>query len=156
MALIIDEILTFNKGLKPIGTPYWLTSPDKRLNQRAGSVAVAFATKEEADRAIRNRLYIAGLSVRVEKLYSTSPSTQCQKCQGFGHLENHCKKGLFCRLCGEKHATQQHYCNSCQAKGVRCQHLAPKCANCSEPHTADTKSCEVLLAIKHKAPTIQF
>ena len=156
MALVIDEIRTFNKGLKPIGTPYWLTSAEKRLTQRGGSIAVAFATEEEANRAIRNRLYIAGISVRVEKLYSTAPTSQCQKCQGFGHLDNHCKKGPFCRLCGERHATPQHHCNLCHAKGTRCQHLAPKCANCREPHTANTKSCEVLLAIKNKGTTRQL
>lgn len=27
---IVEEITTFNKGFKPIGTPYWLSSPDKR------------------------------------------------------------------------------------------------------------------------------
>ena len=31
MTLIIDEIKTFNKGLLLIGTPYWLTSAEKRL-----------------------------------------------------------------------------------------------------------------------------
>ena len=44
MNLIKEEISTFNKGLTPIGTPYWLTPPDKRVSQRAGSIAVAFAT----------------------------------------------------------------------------------------------------------------
>jgi hypothetical protein len=156
MALVTEEIQIFNKGLKPIGTPYWLTSAEKRLNQRSGSLAIAFATKEEADRAIRNRLYIAGISARVEKLYSTAPTTQCQRCQGFGHLENHCKRGPFCKLCGERHATQQHNCNSCQAKGSRCQHLTPKCANCKESHTADTQTCEVLLAIKNKGTAIHL
>jgi hypothetical protein len=156
MALVSDEIQTFNKGLKPIGTPYWLTSAEKRLTQRGGSIAVAFATEEEANRAIRNRLYIAGISVWVEKLYSTAPTTQCQKCQGFGYLENRCKKGPFCKLCGERHTTQQHHCNSCQAKGTRCQHLAPKCVNCQESHTADTRSCEVLLAIKNKGTARQL
>ena len=80
MALIIEEIKTFNKDLVPIGIPYWLTSAEKRLNQYAGSVVVAFATPEEANRAIQHRLYIAGTSVRVEKLYSTASTTQCQKC----------------------------------------------------------------------------
>ena len=75
MELVIDEIKTFNKGLTPIGTPYWLLSPEKRANQRAGSVVVAFATAEEASRAIRHRLYIAGISARVEKLYSTASTT---------------------------------------------------------------------------------
>jgi hypothetical protein len=29
MALILEEIKTFNNDLTPIGTPYWLTSADK-------------------------------------------------------------------------------------------------------------------------------
>ena len=80
IALIIDEIKTFNKGLVPIGTPYWLTSAEKRLHQLAGLVVVAFATKAEATQAIRHRLYVAGISVRVEKLHTTAPTTQCFKC----------------------------------------------------------------------------
>lgn len=35
MGLIVEEITTFNKDLVPIGTPYWLTPSEKRLNQRA-------------------------------------------------------------------------------------------------------------------------
>ena len=105
MALIVNEIKIFNKGFTPIGTPYWLTSSDNRLNQRAGSVVVAFATPEEANKAIRYRLYVAGISVRVEKLHSIASSTQCSKCQGFGHLDMYCKRAPICRLCGEKHAT---------------------------------------------------
>jgi hypothetical protein len=157
MELVVDEIKTFNKGLSPIGTPYWLTSAEKRANQRAGSIVVAFATAEEASRAIRYRLYIAGISVRVEKLYSTAPTTQCLKCQGFGHLDNYCKREPICRLCSDKHATSQHICQTCSSKGTRCLHLVPKCANCKEAHTADNKACEVLLAIKTtKAITKHF
>ena len=69
LALIKDEITTFNKGLQPIGSPYWLTNSQKRLSQASGSIVVAFATEEEANRAIRNRLYIVGISVRVNKHY---------------------------------------------------------------------------------------
>ena len=65
MALIVEEIKTFNKGLTPIGTPYWLTSASNRQTQLAGSVCVSFPTEEQANRAIRNRLYIAGILVRV-------------------------------------------------------------------------------------------
>ena len=53
MDLIKDEIRTFNKGLNPVGTPYWLTPANKRPHQLAGSVVVAFATLEEANKAIR-------------------------------------------------------------------------------------------------------
>ena len=148
MELVIDKIRTFNKDFTPIGTPYWLSSPEKRANQRAGSVVVAFATPEEASRAIRHRLYIAGISVRVEKLYSTAFTTQCSKCQSFGHLDSYCKREPTCRLCGEKHATQQHVCKICNTKGSRCLHLVPNCANCKQAHTADNKACKVLIAIR--------
>ena len=72
IALVTEEIQTFNKGLQPIGTPYWLTQASKRLNQRAGSVVVAFASPEEANRAIRHRLYIAGTSVSREAILYSS------------------------------------------------------------------------------------
>jgi hypothetical protein len=150
METVVEEIKIFNKGFNPIGTPYWLTPADRRPHQRAGSVVVAFATADEASRAIRHRLYVAGISVRVEKLHSTAPSTQCGKCQGFGHIDNHCRRQAKCRLCAEPHSTIQHYCTTCKAKGSHCPHLVPKCINCKEAHTAEHKTCEILLAIKRK------
>jgi hypothetical protein len=151
MELVIDEITTFNQSLKPIGTPYWLTTKEKRKCQLAGSIVVAFATKEEAKRAIRNRLYIGGISARVEKLYSVAPTTQCGKCQGYSYLDNHCKKELRCRLCAENHPTTYYQCSSCPTKGIRCPHLVPKCTNCKGAHIASSESCELFLAIKSRA-----
>jgi hypothetical protein len=149
MELVIDEIKTFNKGLQPIGKPYWLSSADKRANQRAGSIVVAFATADEASRAIRHRLFIAGISVRVEKFYATAPTTQCGKCQAFGHIDTYCKRNKpKCKLCGEGHVTQQHACNTCNTKGAKCVHLVPSCANCKGNHTADDRICEVFTSIK--------
>jgi hypothetical protein len=146
--LILEEIKTFNKGFNPIGKPYWLTSPEKRMNQIAGSMVISFSSEEEAKKAIRNRLYIAGLSVRVVKFTSTAPTTQCNKCQSFGHIDQNCKKSAKCGLCSENHTTIQHYCNICKTKGKKCIHLEPKCANCKLPHLANDKTCEVLIAIK--------
>lgn len=75
--LIKEEIQEYNRSLnlRAIGTPYWLTSIEKRATQRGGAVVVAFATEEEAKRAISNRLNIVGLSVRVERLHVVSPTT---------------------------------------------------------------------------------
>jgi hypothetical protein len=151
MELVVDEITTFNQGLKPIGTPYWLTTKEKRKSQLAGSIVVAFASEVEATRAIRSRLFIGGISARVEKLYSVAPTTQCGKCQGYGHLDNHCKKEPQCRLCAENHPTAYHQCSICPTKGKRCPHLAPKCANCKGAHIASSETCELLLAIKSRA-----
>ncbi|EDN91104.1 hypothetical protein SS1G_00507 [Sclerotinia sclerotiorum 1980 UF-70] len=105
MDLILEEIKTFNPEFKPIGTPFWLTPSSKRAHQREGAIVIAFATKSEAELAIRKRLYIAGTSTRVEKFYESKPTTQCQKCQGFGHQDTHCRRDPSCGLCGGKHIT---------------------------------------------------
>jgi hypothetical protein len=156
ISLLFDEIRTFNKGLNPIGTPYWLTPETKRSTQLSGSIVVSFTTEQEAKRAIQNRLYIGGISVRVEKYYETAPTTQCNKCQGFSHLESHCKRGVKCGLCASNHHTSQHPCNICHIKGQKCIHLTPKCANCSENHPSNYKECETLVAIKNKANNNSF
>jgi hypothetical protein len=153
MELVKEEIRIFNQGLYPIGTPYWLTSAEDRQVLRTGSVVVAFATNEEAKRAIRSRLYIAGISARVVKLRETPSTTQCTKCQGFGHLEAYCKKEAKCGLCSEPHFTRQHSCIVCKIKGASCPHLAPRCSNCQGTHTSFNKSCEVLQSLKRPNTT---
>jgi hypothetical protein len=74
MDLVLEEIKTFNKGLEPIGQPYWATSKEKRDSglQRAGSVVVVFLTENQANRAIKNRLLIAGISAKVVKYHTIS------------------------------------------------------------------------------------
>lgn len=32
LSLLEEEIATFNKGIKLVGTPYWLTHAEKRVN----------------------------------------------------------------------------------------------------------------------------
>ncbi|CAJ2645491.1 unnamed protein product [Trifolium pratense] len=116
MEMIKNEVSTFTKGLNPIGMPHWISTKENRQVKKAGSVAIAFATEAEANKAIRNRLYIAGISVRVTKFFSVAPTTQCDNCQAFGHLSSYCRKQPRCGLCGDRHSTQQHHCNACQAK----------------------------------------
>ncbi|KAH9203241.1 hypothetical protein DL95DRAFT_270419, partial [Leptodontidium sp. 2 PMI_412] len=119
--MIKDEISTFNKplDLKVIGTPYWLTSESKRIGgQRAASLVIAFATEEEQTRAIRNRLSIGGISVRVEKIRSVLPSTQCTRCLGYGHLQQRCPKPEpNCAFCAGNHHTREHACTACGIAG---------------------------------------
>ncbi len=71
MGLILDEIKTFNKGFTLIGTPYWLTLAENRKIKRNGSIVVAFPTQEQATKAIKNSLKIAGITAKVFKYYPT-------------------------------------------------------------------------------------
>lgn len=143
--LIKNEITTFNKhlNLTIVGTPYWLTSEEKRRSgQRAGSLVIAFSTEEQARRARRERLNLGGTSVRTEELRSVLPTTQCSNCNGFGHLQQRCPKPTTCRFCAGRHHTRQHPCDICQTTGVPCLHTIYKCANCSESHAADNTDCD--------------
>ena len=150
MARIVDEIKTFNKGFTPIGTPYWLTSASNRQSQINGSIIVAFPTADQASKAIKNGLKIAGITATVLKFHPTSNTAQCTKCGGFGHLHTLCKKkGYKCLLCSENHATEQHHCPICKNKGKRCLHLIPKCISCQGPHTStEHAKCEFYQALK--------
>jgi hypothetical protein len=146
LSIIKKEIETFNKGLKVVGNPYWLTKAERRQQQDTGTICIAFATEREAQQAIRNRLYVLGISVRAEKLHATPPTSQCPRCQRFGHSEARCSNTHVCKICAGRHATTVHKCNTCNAKGRTCMHTIPLCANCKEAHTADSKLCEIYQA----------
>jgi hypothetical protein len=149
LSILKSEITTFNKGFEIVGQPYWLTREEKRMQQPTGSVCIAFATEQEAQRAIRNKLYLLGISARVEKLHSTPASTQCPRCQRFGHLEARCSNTIACKLCAELHPTRLHKCNTCSTKGKTCLHTVPLCVNCKGAHPADSKMCDTYLATLH-------
>jgi hypothetical protein len=74
MELVKSEIRMFNTNYYPIGTSYWLSIAKNRVIKRAGAIIIAFGTEEKAQQAICNRLFIARISIRVEKLYSTPPT----------------------------------------------------------------------------------
>lgn len=147
-----DEVTIFNPDLKIVGSPYWLTSQEKResANQFSGSACVAFATEAEAKRAISRGLYIAGANRRTERMHSVPPSTQCYNCQQFGHQETRCTEAASCQYCGLDHHTKRHHCRECRSHGRPCRHLIAKCANCKENHQANDKTCSVYLATKTK------
>ncbi len=90
LQVLKEEIPLFNNGLKIVGNPFWLTKEEHRASKATATACIAFATEEEALKAIKQKLYILGLSVKAEKLHSTSPLEQCQKCQQFGHIKARC------------------------------------------------------------------
>jgi hypothetical protein len=47
LAILKEEIPTFNNGLKIVGNPYWLTKEEKRSEQLSGSACIAINTNLE-------------------------------------------------------------------------------------------------------------
>ncbi|KAF1934549.1 hypothetical protein EJ02DRAFT_491470, partial [Clathrospora elynae] len=143
--ILESEISTFNKGFEIVGNLYWLTKEDRRREQQTGSMCIAFATEEEAQRTIHNKLYLLGISVKVQKMHSTPASTQCQNCQRFRHTEEIYSNGIACKICAEPHPTCLHRYNTCSTKGRTCLPTVPVCVNCRRAHTADNRLCDTYL-----------
>ena len=107
LPIISNEVRTFNPGLNPLGAPYWLTNAQKRAQQDAGSLVIAFGSENEFRNAIARKLMVCGVSCRVEKLYSSPPSVQCRHCLGFRHPENRCRNAYKYAICAG-HPTITH------------------------------------------------
>ena len=109
-----------------------------------GIVIIAFLTKEQANKAIKNRLYIASISTKVVKYTIYTPSTiQCNKCVGFGHFKLLCKREPRYMLYANNHRASQHSCSICNKIGQKCQHLSLKYANYNSiTHSANSKLCD--------------
>jgi hypothetical protein len=67
-----EEIRIFNR-INPIIKPNWLSSAENKKTKKHASVIIAFETKAEADITLRNRLNIAGISMRVSECISKKP-----------------------------------------------------------------------------------
>jgi hypothetical protein len=65
-----EEFKIFN-GLNPVIKPNWISSIENRKTKMHVSAIVFFETKIEVDKAIRNRLYIVGISMRIVKCIPT-------------------------------------------------------------------------------------
>lgn len=139
-----DEMKLFN-GLDIISEPYWLTRQEKRESgiQRAGSIVLAFATREDAEKACRHKVSMFGRNLKVEHMISTPAYIQCRNCQRFGHLEARCREEARCMYCAKSHQTRDHTCGlkTCSVVGKSCDTTHILCANCKEAHTADSKDC---------------
>jgi hypothetical protein len=75
-------------------------------------------------------------------------TTQCSRCQLFGHPAALCKAATACAICAQPHLTHHHPCTipGCP-KGRRCTHPPLCCALCQQPHKATDRSCPTYLAL---------
>lgn len=64
----------------------------------------------------------------------STPTLQCFKCFGIGHIAQSCSKALVCRKCGGAHMA-----SDCTAENL-------VCTNCQGPHAATDRSCTHIIA----------
>ncbi len=93
------ELTTYNPGLVMASAPRWLTKPEQRKEKRASSVVIALSGNKAQEVASRPRLFAFSATLRTERKLRFGPTTQCAKCQKFGHHTNKCKNNPACRWC---------------------------------------------------------
>lgn len=89
---------------------------------------------EEDIEKIRGIKTIQGANVKIEQLRKSRLVPQCRRCQSFGHTQNFCRMKPKCVKCAGEHETQK--CKKSSSTKL-------KCANCSQPHPASYRGCEV-------------
>ncbi len=147
--LLTQEIITFNE-IQPIAVN-WLSSAQNRQSKMHASVVIAFDNEAAAQKALKNRLFIAGISVRTAKFEEHNAAIQCQKCQKLDHSTASCKNLALCQFCAQNHPTRLHTCKTCETVGEICVHTVLKCSNCNGNHAANSKKeCNLLIAAAEK------
>jgi len=143
--LLHEEIKIFN-GIQPLAIN-WLSSEKNRETKNHASIVISFDNEAAAQRALKNKLLIAGITVRTAAFIEKKSTIQCLKCQKFGHATSSCKNLAACQFCAENHPTRLHICKICEVQNEVCIHTTIKCVNCGNKHTANSKECSVLNAI---------
>ena len=114
------------------------------INERHGTnkVSKSYTKYENSTCRVAYQLYWE------EQPYVTKP-IRCYRCQRFGHVAAAClAKGERCSMCSGPHRTQQ-----CLTKMQKSETINLKCANCGEPHSANSNKCPVLHNKMHKKMT---
>ena len=150
MQLLKQEIELFNPGLQLIAPPRWISSNEKRQGKLHSSVTAAFDTEFARNKALRNKLFIAGNIMRTAAFEDIKITDQCGNCQRFGHRKIICKEEFKCQICAQKHYTYDHQDLYKSDIGPR-----EKCANCNQPHKANNKKCKIWLEVVEKLSHIR-
>src|SRR5436190_16639498 len=111
------------------------------------SAVIAFDSEKAAQKALKKRLLIAGISIKTA-VFEAKNSEQCLKCQKFDHATIACKNKAICQFCSQNHSTRLHICKICEVIEFICIHTALKCDNCAGNHAANSKACTLFAAKK--------
>jgi len=130
-------------------TPCWLTSPEPHQGKEASSMIITFVGEMTKKSLGVTNLTMFNRECTIAKHITFSPTTQCNKCQTFGHPTQHCTASNHtCTVCAQPHPTKDHRCaiTNCRA-GHSCNDLRIRCINCLQPHQASDRSCSTHVKI---------
>ena len=122
---IKEELL--KQGFKPTNVVRWY-----RPDGQPSSLVLILLPKEDRGKVFNELTEINGVKIRVETQQSKSRTTQCHRCQLFGHSQAKCTAQPKCVKCAGDHLT-----STC----TKPKDTAATCANCKGSHSASYQGC---------------
>jgi hypothetical protein len=138
-----EEIEMLYPAAKLAKTPRWLTTPENRQEKAASSMVITVVSRTKL-----SKMLLFNRECDVREYIPFRDSTQCSRCQRFGHPAALCKATPGCAVCAQPHLSHHHPCDipGCP-KGRRCVHPPLCCALCQQPHKATDRPCSAFLAL---------
>jgi len=139
---ISGSITANNLQLVQVQTPRWLTPPERREHKACSTIVMTLTGNIKKDAIGRHNLIVCNRECQVNDYITYGRSTQCRKCQAYGHPAALCQNNSCCAVCAGPHETREHPCTlpACK-KGSACIHPPIRCANCNLPHKARDPNC---------------
>jgi hypothetical protein len=123
-------------------TPRWLTPADRRAHKANSTIVMTLTGNIKKAQIGRQHLIVCNRQCELDDYIAYGRSTQCRKCQRYGHPAALCRNNPRCAVCADPHETKEHPCTLpiCK-KGPACTHPPIRCANCDAPHKASDPNC---------------
>jgi len=123
-------------------TPRWLTQADRREHKANSTIVMTLAGNIKKAQIGRQHLIVCNRQCELDDYIAYGKTTQCRKCQAYGHPAALCQNNPRCAVCAEPHETKEHPCSLpiCK-KGPACTHPPIRCANCDALHKASDPNC---------------
>jgi len=139
---ISDSIKTNYPQLIQGQTPRWLTPADCREHKANSTIVITLTGNVKKADIGRQNLIVGNCKCQLDDYISFGRSTQCHKCQAYGHPATLCHNDPRCAVCAEPHETREHPCTlpTCK-KGPTCTHPPIRCANCGTEQNASDPNC---------------
>jgi hypothetical protein len=130
-------------------TPRWLTPATRREHKANSTIVMTLTGNIKKAQIGRQHLIVCNRQCELDDYIAYGRSTQCRKCQAYGHPAALCRNNPRCAVCADPHETKEHPCTLpiCK-KGPACTHPPIRCANCDAPHKASDPNCPERVKIR--------
>jgi hypothetical protein len=91
-------------------TPRWLTPAERREHKTHSTVVMTLTGNIKKASIGRQHLIVCNRQCELDDYIAYGRSTQCRRCQAYGHPAALCRNNPRCAVCADPHETKEHPC----------------------------------------------